>query len=78
MATLPKPERHRSGSASKPCVTVSKSHGSSITWRLSTAPLQRSASLAVLQSWQWRWSSCRLCRPDVPPRWRGIRWSTSH
>jgi len=36
---LPEPERHRSGSASKPCVTVSKSHGSSTSWRLSRAPL---------------------------------------
>src|SRR5215468_10165223 len=36
---LPEPERHRSGSASKPCVRVSNSHGSSIAWRLSRAPL---------------------------------------
>src|SRR5262245_4179365 len=35
----PEPERHRSGSASEPCVRVSNSHGSSITWRLSYAPL---------------------------------------
>src|SRR5262249_9296945 len=35
----PEPERPPSGSASEPCVRVSNSHGSSITWRLSYAPL---------------------------------------
>src|SRR5262249_15634804 len=38
-ALLPEPERHRSRSASKTCVIVSSSHGSSIAWRLSRAPL---------------------------------------
>ena len=37
---LPKSGRHRPDSASKPCMTVSKSHGSSTTWRLSHAPLK--------------------------------------
>lgn len=36
---LPKPARRRAGSASKPCVRVSTSHGSSMTWRWSCAPL---------------------------------------
>jgi hypothetical protein len=33
----------------------------------------RSVSLAVLLSWQCRWSNCRLSNPDLPPRLRGIR-----
>jgi hypothetical protein len=36
-----------SDSASEPCVRVSNSHGSSITWWLSSTLLQRSVSLAV-------------------------------
>src|SRR5215510_633058 len=47
----PEPERHRSGSASEPCVRVSNSHGSSTTWRLSYAPLLDD---------QFLWPSC--CR----------------
>src|SRR4051812_16303218 len=36
---LPKPARRRAGSASKPCLRVSTSHGSSMAWRWSRASL---------------------------------------
>jgi len=36
----PEPKRRRPGSASEPCVRVSNSHGASITWRLSRAPIK--------------------------------------
>src|SRR5262249_50070502 len=48
---FPQPKRHRSGSASEPCVRVSNSHGSSITWRL---------SYALLLDGRFLWPS--LCR----------------
>ena len=68
---------------SPPCLAyktvreIFTSHGSSMIWLLSLAPLTSLSSLASFVSWQCRCSNWRLSLVFFPPFFRGVLWSIS-